>query len=489
MISRRTALTLISSSGTLVFAGVAPGARALAAPLPVRKNIATLQLDGPELTALRDGVAILKARTAGQGPTWTDMANIHGTDRGFNKCPHGNWYFLPWHRAYVTMYERMIRAVTGYAAFAMPYWDWTAIRTPPQAFSDPTYKGRPNPLYDAGRNNSLSLPDNIVGPAVMQQIFGETNYELFGTSRPQGQNSLAQSWITTRTGIQGTLEATPHNNVHMMLGGWMPTARSPMDPIFQMHHGNIDHIWWLWNGMGRQNTSDPLWRDMVFQDNYLAPDGSWYSASPAAVQNIANLGYSYGPRPLKAASARLQVADLRLQAVFERGSASAATDLGVRALGARAMTGGGDFEFAVPTGSPTLKQTFSALGAVARPTAAQALLGSRVVAFIRGLTPPSDDVQVKVFVDSAGGPEQKDLGDAGYVTTIGFFGAGAHAGHDGAGGVAVSSDITQALRDLQGAGLSTGSDEIRLRLEPVDSKTGAPVPQAAAHATVEVVIV
>ncbi|MBI1685403.1 tyrosinase family protein [Caulobacter hibisci] len=489
MASRRNMLKLVSGGGVAVFAGAAPGLSALAATVPVRREINSLKLNDPVVVALRDGVRILKARTPGALPTWTDMANIHGTSAGFNKCPHGNWYFLPWHRGYVTMYERMIRAVTGYRQFAMPYWDWSANRKVPQAFSDPTYNGQPNSLYEPTRNNNVVLTDDIVGPTVMNRIYGETNYELFGTSRPAGQNSLAPSWITTRTGTQGVLEATPHNTIHVRLGGWMPSPRSPMDPIFQMHHGNIDRIWWRWNGLGRQNTQDSLWQNMVFQNNYLTPSGGWWSTTPNQVQQVTALGYTYGSSPLRFPAAPVRrLSDQRITQIFARGSAGAAADLGVRSLAARKRTSDTGVQFLASAAGGGDRQ---ALAAVAKPQTEAtplALLGSRAVALISGLTPPSDNVEVKVYVDGPNGGGGREASDPGYVTTIGFFGSGAHAGHGGDGGISASADLTETLQALAAAGVSTG-DDIRVRLEAVDSQTGAPVPAAIASAKVEVVIV
>jgi hypothetical protein len=56
-----------------------------------------------------------------------------------------------------------------------------------------------------------------------------------------------RAWIVSGGGVQGTLEALPHNQVHNSIGGWMPTPASPRDPIFFMHHCNIDRIWAVWN--------------------------------------------------------------------------------------------------------------------------------------------------------------------------------------------------------------------------------------------------
>src|SRR3569623_3760765 len=105
----------------------------------------------------------------------------------------------------------------------------------------------------AARANGYSIPMIYSGTSVMNTIYGQTNFELFGSSRGAGQNNLNATWING-SGTQGTLEATPHNNIHTHLGGYMPKGKSPMDPIFLMHHGNIDHIWWRWNCQGGANT-------------------------------------------------------------------------------------------------------------------------------------------------------------------------------------------------------------------------------------------
>jgi tyrosinase len=52
---------------------------------------------------------------------WYRHAIIHTLD-----CPHGNWWFLPWHRGYLGWFEQICRDLSGDHHFALPYWDWTA---------------------------------------------------------------------------------------------------------------------------------------------------------------------------------------------------------------------------------------------------------------------------------------------------------------------------------------------------------------------------
>jgi tyrosinase len=483
MITRRQTLQRLAIGGVAVFAGIVPGTRALAAPLPRRREINGLSLSDPIVQTLRDGVRILKNRTAGQGPSWIDFSNIHGSATAFNKCPHGNWYFLPWHRAYLLSYERMIRSVTSNNDFAMPYWDWAANRTVPQAFKDATYNGQDNPLYVSTRHNNYSIPDTYAGPTVMSDIFGQTNFELFGSSRPAGQNSTNATWIQG-SGTQGTLEATPHNNIHNQLGGFMPNCNSPRDPIFLMHHGNIDRIWWSWNCRGGHNTTDTLWLNMPFTDNYYNPNGSWATYRPSDLLNIATLGYSYGLCLSRVRHWALRdLADLRLASIFRAGSAARANVAGAQLLRMQRRPGGPVLE-AVGAATPrSLRSTFSNLSA--RPPAVQQLRPeqrtSQIVALIHDLTPPSDEVEVLVFAGTSELRPAVDERDPSFVTSIGFFGAHAH-GHSG---VSASVDLTEHLRRI-----GASSDEVHIRLVARPTgRTDAPVQETVAHAEIEVVFV
>jgi tyrosinase len=483
MITRRQTLQRLALGGVAVFAGIVPGTRALASPLPRRREINGLALNDPMVQTLRDGVRILKNRTAGQGPSWIDLSNIHGNAADFNKCPHGNWYFLPWHRAYLLMYERMIRSVTANNDFAMPYWDWAANRTVPHAFRDANYNGQTNPLYVATRDNAYSIPDTYSGPTVMANITGQTNFELFGSSRPGGQNSLSSTWIKG-SGIQGTLEETPHNNIHTKLGGFMPNGNSPRDPIFLMHHGNIDRIWWSWNCRGGHNTTDSLWLNMPFTDNYYNPNGTMATYKPSDLLSISALGYSYGLcLSLVRRYVLRDVADLRLAAIFRAGTAARANVAGAQLLRVQSRAAGSTLESVGSAAPRSLRNTFSNLtasrAAVQRLPAEQRT--SQIVALIHNLTPPTNEVEVLVFAGTTALRPTTDPRDPSFVTSIGFFGAHAH-GH---GGISASIDLTEHLRRL-----GANSDQVHVRLVARPTgRTDASVQETVAQAQVEVVFV
>jgi tyrosinase len=305
--SRREVLLQGAVIGAGVIAANMTGMEAWAQGAPpapkLRRSLHGMALNDPILQTWRDGVRLLKA--ASGNVSWASFAAIHGDDNGFNLCPHGNWYFLPWHRAYILMYERAVRQLTGNNDFALPYWDWTLDRQMPQAFTDQTFNGQPNPLFEQQRDATPtdSLPDSVVGQAVINQILTQAPFETFGTSRPNGQNNVDQSWINCEfCGTGGTLEDNPHNNVHNFVGGIMAGAGSSRDPIFMMHHCNIDRIWWLWTQGGGADSPDPLWSGMTIQNNFFNPDGTFYSPKVSDLETTEPLGYTYVETPIATAA-------------------------------------------------------------------------------------------------------------------------------------------------------------------------------------------
>jgi tyrosinase len=155
----------------------------------------------------------------------------------------------------------------------LPYWDWTTNRAMPAPFTDSTPG---NPLYTTHRgpgiNTGALLPTSAVAYA------GDMTDIPFASFSPD-------------------LEGTPHGAVHVACGGWMgqiPTAGQ--DPIFWLHHCNIDRLWdaWIRAGGGR---ADPTgaWLSQTF--SYFDETGTEVSVPMSrSVDPCASLGYSYVSR-------------------------------------------------------------------------------------------------------------------------------------------------------------------------------------------------
>jgi tyrosinase len=183
--------------------------------------------------------------------------------------PKGRMRFLPWHRAFVLHFEQALQAVNP--AVFVPYWDWVKQRSIPAPLT--TFLG-----LSHGRNNPPLSGDLL--PKLNVAVHWPAS---FGGGLIADLNSI--TGLSDYMAFSGALEDGPHNYVHNWVGGAMgdPTI-SPEDPIFWMHHGNIDRIWSRWQtthagkkspATGKVATLDP-WSDTV-----------------TSVNSIGALGYSY----------------------------------------------------------------------------------------------------------------------------------------------------------------------------------------------------
>ena len=502
--SRRDILLQGCAIGAGVIASSVAGIVALAqAQPPLRRSLHGMASNDPILQAWRDGVRLLKAQPASNPVSWANFAAIHGSAAGFNICPHGNWYFLPWHRAYLVSYERAVRQLTGHDDFALPYWDWTQDRQMPAAFVDPMFDGKPNALFETQRDASPmdSLPDTTVGPAVISQILTEAPFETFGTSRPVGQNDLNQAWLSAEfSGTSGTLEGTPHNLVHVFVGGIMGQANSALDPLFMMHHCNIDRLWWLWNQAGQADSPDPLWVNMPMQNNFFNPDGTPYSPMVAELLAPEPLGYTYAtaPSPVSVAASGARVASATVAAQFDKlkslyaiPNLTTAKAAGITAyVGANTLVATTVKHLDIPvevsvddintvarrTSTPSGEAMFN-LG-MAREAA---VTGPRAYAFIRDIEyAEQGNTEYRVFINCDYLSPATPATDRHYVGSFGFFGR-----HDGHGGhearkPSISVDLTSALQRVFGAsGAATGRIKIQVQpvaLRPKDKASGTAKP-------------
>ena len=290
-LSRRHVLT----HGAALTAAAALPAEAQAQTVLQRPNVSNLAPDHAILVSYRKAINAMKALPQSDPRNWTRQAQIH---QGNNtvRCPHGNWYFLPWHRAYLLAFERICRQLSGNPSFALPYWDWTANPQLPAAFAAQNFNGQPNALFDSTRSSqTITLPTNVTGSTVMANINAETTFEIFGSAKPPAQNNTNQQWQIA-SGATGPLEGTPHNGVHSRISGNMGTYMSPLDPIFWLHHCNIDRIWDHWNRLGRANTSNALWSSFPFNNQFSVPSGNTaapFNVAVSGLLNIQKLGYRY----------------------------------------------------------------------------------------------------------------------------------------------------------------------------------------------------
>lgn len=175
----------------------------------------------PRYDSLLTAINLMKANTNAADPnSWAYWTNVH-----INFCPHGTPYFLAWHRGYLYYFERRLRLVSGDNQLVLPYWDYYSYATMPAEFTNPSGD---NPLY-ADRMNS-----NV------QQVLSMAPFSP----------SLTNFQRNTSNAFEPAIEDAPHNPLHDLVGNAMATMQSPLDPIFWLHHANIDRLWVAWASAG-----------------------------------------------------------------------------------------------------------------------------------------------------------------------------------------------------------------------------------------------
>ena len=156
--------------------------------------------------------------------------------------------FLPWHRMYVYYFEEIIRAVSGVKEFTLPYWNYSAAG-PTHGVIPPEFTKKTDPLFGSlyidNRNKGVNM-----GQAIDKgQPPGTLNTDVLAECFYQPSDGVHEGFCMR-------LDGGLHGRVHVLVGdpknmGSVPWAAN--DPIFWLHHCNIDRLWASWNKAGRKN--------------------------------------------------------------------------------------------------------------------------------------------------------------------------------------------------------------------------------------------
>jgi hypothetical protein len=144
--------------------------------------------------------------------------------------------FLAWHRQMLIRFEQRLQQV--HASVFIPYWDWIANSNPPAQISKPA-------LLESWSVDRAPKPDLMPSAGEVRAVKDRDRFTQF----------------------QFKLETGPHDDVHIAIGGDMNTHGSPTDPIFYMHHANVDRLWYEWQE--GHSTQNPPNMDEVLEPNLL----------------------------------------------------------------------------------------------------------------------------------------------------------------------------------------------------------------------------
>lgn len=487
------------------------------------------------------GVGAMQARSLDDPSSWWFFAAMHGqyiatsgfpgwgalpgppsvpvkpvptksvSDRYWDQCQHQSWYFLPWHRGYLLALEAHVRAevirLGGPTTWALPYWTYfgpdAQYAIPPAFMSQHLPDGTRNPLYVTARygpdgDGNIFVPTpagvehhrgdtHFVDGTVTQDCLSNDLYSGDDTNTPPPGFGGPATGFSHQGGTSGNVENNPHNLVHVYVGGNSPDGQTyglmsdpgiaGLDPIFYLHHANIDRMWAAWNEHeGNTNPVDSNWlagpaaageREFVMP----MPDGRSWVYTPKEVSSLDPLDYAYDSLPARAAPAALLAERLkRLGAAAaastgEKGATVVSTGTTKELLGAsppRLPIKGSGASTTVRLDAAVRRKVSTSL-----TTTSESAPPDRVFLNLENVRGTHDAVALRVYINLREGERPADHPEllAGSVGLFGLRGASLKDGKHAGQGLSFVLDITKIIDTLH-LGKALDVDSLRVTLVP-----------------------
>jgi tyrosinase len=328
-------------------------------------------------------------------------------------------YFCNWHRHYVYYFEEIIRGVLNDPTFTLPYWNYLSGNVSDLSIPPP-FRDTSSPLYRPNRNPWVNT-----GERVDKQNPGSLSLDAL--QEPQ--------YIDSADGGEGfcpILDGNPHGLMHVLIGnqtnmGNVPNAAN--DPIFWVHHCNIDRLWESWNRVAGH--ANPTWPNRSFP--FANGQGQAVSVAAAKANRPSLLNYQYDAYATVSGGAPpLHLGITGAAPKVTRAFATAPLTLG-------SERGGVSLSPAGPSSAapPSAERVFG-LSSASR----------RLYLVLGDIAAPADAASTyNVFLDLPSGVTNPGTTDPHYVGTLHFFGAAGHEQH-GPSSHRIVMNITNKVRRL-----------------------------------------
>jgi tyrosinase len=290
--------------------------------------------------------------------SWYQISGIHGypyvpwqedpdfvpanPDRGY--CTHSSAIFTTWHRPYLVLLEQLLcdqaRSIAQqfqgvdaarYQAAAeevrLPYWDWSSTTTQSRipaavkqesiSVNSPTGQSTiANPLF----SYKFLSPQPAASGLGSQTVRSASDDQLAGSFDSRRQSTLNLFTDSAYNQFSNDVENI-HNTVHVQVGGNMVyVPRSAFDPIFFLHHANVDRLTAMYQATHPGLTLTSQQRSPTFALGGAGPDdintllypfrhpdrNPWTSNDVATAESIFTYGYSYPEVPQGLSTQALQ---------------------------------------------------------------------------------------------------------------------------------------------------------------------------------------
>ncbi len=140
--------------------------------------------------------------------------------------------FLAWHRMQMFEMEQAMQEIDP--TISIPYWDSSIDQSTTSSLWDQNFMGSFDANWSLGRAlGSANLPS----PAQVNALQATP-----GSNWPPPTSGNIGFYRYANTMERGTV----HVGGHVWVQGAMSTSSSPRDPIFYLHHTNVDRLWDEW---------------------------------------------------------------------------------------------------------------------------------------------------------------------------------------------------------------------------------------------------
>jgi tyrosinase len=245
--------------------------------LHIRENIRNIAVNPTKIKKLRKAFQEIMSRTDNLG--YAHVANHHGWLDGL--CQHGpesdtqgniNHNFLPWHRAYILKLEKLLQQRDP--DVSLPWWNWRSeqskIQGIPKVFADRMADKKPNPLYNFFMNitgkDTAGFQVNL-NRVTFRRPGSPSEIASRGEVLKRNEQDIPQLYgLSDFRQFSERLRIGWHNFIHMWIGGDMAVvSTAAFDPIFYVHHCNVDRIWAIWQSINGIDSVPSHMRDIVLQ--------------------------------------------------------------------------------------------------------------------------------------------------------------------------------------------------------------------------------
>lgn len=185
---------------------------------------------------------------------------------------HNSASFLPWHRYFLHLYEQTLRTRCAYQG-RIPYWDWTRdadARVDADLSASTVFNASTGFGGDGARDGEITAGQHgrcvVDGPfAGLQVLWYDVKYQPHclsrgfrtdagGTTGPIriDGSALRSSEIDKILALDdyaafvSALEQQVHDVIPFGVGGDFETFSAPFEPLFWLHHAQLDRLWTIW---------------------------------------------------------------------------------------------------------------------------------------------------------------------------------------------------------------------------------------------------